>query len=453
MNKFYISGMLLFVWIWCGVAMALDHGTGYIPGPDMSNLEQAWTSVGKEPKATFHWVDDMTPVEDQGLTNTCWCFASNHTLEAMININEGSFTDDFSEDSLADCTYPGGSSYGGSHWRAAGYFSGIGPVSETCQPWFPSTTDCLSCPQLNYRLKTMRTIAPSTAAIKAALVDGPVATAMDATGGTAEDFNGYNDGILTNGSPNVTDHAVIIVGYNEGASSDPLYPDGNYWICKNSWGTSWGRDGYFLIEYGAAMIGEENAQFMEWENAPSSMGAVIDYADENGPDGWTTQSGYNTLYICQRIVPSINGEITEVQWANIGNNFDWEIRIYDGFSSGVPLSSLMTPMTNSSPEPYGGLITKELTTPVSVTAGNDVYVCIALNNPTGNDFPVDVFGPNSGGGYASLTSITSGYSSFPKDFCVRIKVFNPNFDMPSTGPIGLLVLLAGMGGLIYWRKK
>jgi len=62
-----------------------------------------------------------------------------------------------------------------------------------------------------------------------------------AIGANFQPFLNYESGIFNNPScPHTTsslDHAVLIVGYNTQGSQD-------YWIVKNSWGTSWGISGY-----------------------------------------------------------------------------------------------------------------------------------------------------------------------------------------------------------------
>jgi len=44
-------------------------------------------------------------------------------------------------------------------------------------------------------------------------------------------------------------HCVCIVGYDDNLQC---------WICKNSWGTSWGESGFFRIGYGQCGIDAEN---------------------------------------------------------------------------------------------------------------------------------------------------------------------------------------------------
>ena len=58
-------------------------------------------------------------------------------------------------------------------------------------------------------------------------------------------------------------HVVTIVGFNDSWGNS----DEGYWICKNSWGTNWGEDGWFRIAYGECKI-ENNVYFFENINYP-----------------------------------------------------------------------------------------------------------------------------------------------------------------------------------------
>ena len=40
-------------------------------------------------------------------------------------------------------------------------------------------------------------------------------------------------------------HAILLMGFDD---------NHEYWICKNSWGTGWGENGYFRIKYGESGI-------------------------------------------------------------------------------------------------------------------------------------------------------------------------------------------------------
>lgn len=90
-------------------------------------------------------------------------------------------------------------------------------------------------------------------AVLCAVVQQPVSAGMD---GSAIDFQLYTGGVYDgdcSSNPNNIDHAVLIVGY--GSENDE-----DYWIVKNSWGTSWGLEGYFYLrrntdsQYGVCAI-------------------------------------------------------------------------------------------------------------------------------------------------------------------------------------------------------
>ena len=67
---------------------------------------------------------------------------------------------------------------------------------------------------------------------------GPLSICVDASS-----WQDYNGGVLNDCGDNV-DHCVLLVGYNLVASPP-------YWIVKNSWGASWGLDGYLYVQYGS----------------------------------------------------------------------------------------------------------------------------------------------------------------------------------------------------------
>jgi len=53
-------------------------------------------------------------------------------------------------------------------------------------------------------------------------------------------WQSYKSGIVTSNCGTTLNHAVNIVGYNTTTTPD-------YWIVRNSWGTTWGEKGYIRI--------------------------------------------------------------------------------------------------------------------------------------------------------------------------------------------------------------
>ena len=80
-------------------------------------------------------------------------------------------------------------------------------------------------------------VQPETLKIKSALNQRPVAVAIRAS---EPIFTTYQSGVITSADCGTeVNHGVLAVGYGE-----------DYYIVKNSWGTSWGEAGYVKIGFG-----------------------------------------------------------------------------------------------------------------------------------------------------------------------------------------------------------
>lgn len=226
--------------------------------------------------------DLTTPARNQGQCGSCWAFAALGTIESLINIKEN-FADidiDLSEQYLLSCVPASGSCNGG---RSASPFSFImntsadgnfcnGVISEDCLTY--QADDDVPCSQKADNW--MDTLVPLSGfgevwfgidnpnavdMMKSQIFqNGPIYALMYVDDGfrvwgaishKSDDYHRYryiSDDILN--------HAVTIVGWKD----DPSLRNGGFWICKNSWGATWGYDGFFNIEYGSMNIN----YYMAW---------------------------------------------------------------------------------------------------------------------------------------------------------------------------------------------
>lgn len=76
-------------------------------------------------------------------------------------------------------------------------------------------------------------------ALMKAVANQPVSVAVD---GGDMTFQFYSGGVMTGSCGTDLDHGIAAIGY--GKTSDGT----SYWLMKNSWGTTWGEDGYLRME-------------------------------------------------------------------------------------------------------------------------------------------------------------------------------------------------------------
>lgn len=83
------------------------------------------------------------------------------------------------------------------------------------------------------------------AALLSAVANQPVTVGIDASVA----FKSYRSGVFTGECGTDMNHAVTVVGYGE--SGDGI----KYWLVKNSWGESWGENGYGMIQRESGNVG------------------------------------------------------------------------------------------------------------------------------------------------------------------------------------------------------
>eukprot|EP01061_Rhynchopus_euleeides_P030725 TRINITY_DN5099_c2_g2_i1.p1 TRINITY_DN5099_c2_g2~~TRINITY_DN5099_c2_g2_i1.p1 ORF type:complete len:528 (+),score=181.33 TRINITY_DN5099_c2_g2_i1:189-1772(+) len=69
---------------------------------------------------------------------------------------------------------------------------------------------------------------------------GPLSVAVDAS-----NWQSYSGGVMTDCSSGTVNHGVLLVGHGYDPTADL-----EYWVIKNSWGSSWGESGYIRIQFG-----------------------------------------------------------------------------------------------------------------------------------------------------------------------------------------------------------
>lgn len=183
----------------------------------------------------------VTSVKDQGQCGSCWTFSSTGALEGSWAISKGQLLD-LAEQQLVDCAQ--GIKYG-SHGCNGGQMEGAfkyvienGQCVESSYPYTAKDGNCQKC-QSFISMTSCYDVKPNDQlSLKSAVSRQPVSVAIEAD---TFYFQSYSSGVLTSDKCGTKlDHGVLVVGYGSENGND-------YWLVKNSWGTSWGDEGYVKI--------------------------------------------------------------------------------------------------------------------------------------------------------------------------------------------------------------
>ena len=191
----------------------------------------------------INWITNgaVTSVKDQGQCGSCWTFSATGAVEGAWAISKEQLID-LAEQELVDCAT--GRNYG-SHGCNGGQMEGAfkyiienGQCSLASYPYTAKDGDCQTCSSVA-QMSSCSDVKPNDqVSLKGAVAQQPVAIAIEAD---TKYFQSYSSGILTSSDCGTNlDHGVLIVGYGDDNGQ-------KYWLVKNSWGPTWGDDGYIKI--------------------------------------------------------------------------------------------------------------------------------------------------------------------------------------------------------------
>lgn len=184
----------------------------------------------------------VTDPKNQQQCGSCWSFATTGALEGAWQIATSKLVS-LSEQQLVDCSKGDNQGCKGGSMDAA--FAFLQNVSTCTEDSYPYTAKDGTCAQDSCTVGIPKggvtgfkdVEAKSLEALMEAVAQGPVAVAIEAD---QQAFTLYQGGVLTQTCGNKLDHGVLVVGYGTDDGVD-------YWKVKNSWGASWGEEGYLRI--------------------------------------------------------------------------------------------------------------------------------------------------------------------------------------------------------------
>lgn len=201
----------------------------------------------------------VTNVKDQAQCGSCWAFSAVATIEGAHQRNTSNLVS-LSEEDIVNCVPDCYGCSGGWPYMAIEYImEGTvvdpstnqthhdknftrGVDTETSYPYTAMDGQCnFSSSNVGSLVRNL-TLIPrndTQALIDAVLRVGPISVAINAGG----DFQMYSSGIYnpSDCDPDALDHAVTVVGYGINEKGE------KYFIVKNSWGPTWGMDGYIYM--------------------------------------------------------------------------------------------------------------------------------------------------------------------------------------------------------------
>ncbi|XP_078323573.1 cathepsin L-like isoform X3 [Crassostrea virginica] len=227
--------------------LTTEEATAMLNGVRSSDFVNGSTFIPpnnlKLPK-TVDWRKEgyVTPIKNQGRCGSCWAFSDIAALEGQHCRKTGKLVA-LSEQNLVDCSKENLGCKGGLPTNAYTYISRNGGIdTEESYPYTGRKNKCkFQQSQVGATCKGFVQVTSGELNLQKAVASvGSISVAIDAS---RPSFLLYKEGVYDDDacSPLMSFiHGVVVVGYGKFQGKD-------YWLVKNSYGTSWGIEDYIMM--------------------------------------------------------------------------------------------------------------------------------------------------------------------------------------------------------------
>lgn len=332
----------------------------------------------------------VSPVRDQGNQGTCWAFASLGALETITlpqeemvySVDHMSLNNGFSLDL----------SEGGEHTMSIAYMAAWrGPVLEEDDPYGDGETD-ESLPAVKHLKEAIIINERDDNKIKSAIYKyGGVETSIYLEMPYGESYSVYYNPDTASyyydgyEEPN---HDLVIVGWNDNYPKEnfALKPssDGAY-ICKNSWGESFGDGGYFYISYEDVNICQKSIVYTSLDDADD-----YDNIYQTDELGWVGQMGYSdeSAYFANVYEAKGKETLKAVSFYATGPNTKFSVFVVTDYEEMNSLNRGRKEVGKGETR-YAGYYTVDLNQDIELEPGQKYAIIMSITTP-GSERPIAI---------------------------------------------------------------
>ncbi len=387
---------------------------------------QAVEDVGAALPSSYY-AQNVTAVKDQNPTEACWTYAPLSVLESSY-ITKGygkKSNTDFSEAHLtwfanngytenANDLTAGDGTYFDDPYEAGGSFSmaiaalarGAGIATESRYPFDTANPPTYTYDQMyvsDARIENAYYLNTQEDIKQAVMQNGGVAVCYyhDANGmktNSAAIINGVTGELSTTVTainhklgyaPN---HAVTIVGWDDSFPTS-YFPALNKpskagaWLCKNSWGTAYGDNGYFWISYEDATL----TDYTTFTAEKASMYDTIAQYDGYGYNNAASIRNVDAVYMANIFRADADSAVRYVGFYTLTENRSFTVSVYRNVSGSDPTGGTLA-LTVSGNAPFAGYHTVTLGKDIPLQKGEYYSVVVEFPTDKSESFAVPVEG-------------------------------------------------------------